>query len=205
MTGDCDAVRDIETGHKYAKSAAEAGAVAIKAGLDNDCTTAGFGPQAGPPDYQRYVDALKQGLLTEAEVDVALKRMLRTRFELGLFDPPETVQAGAGARLRSSTAPRTAQLALQLARESMVLLKNDGLLPFAKPPARIAVVGPLADSPACCSATTTASRRARRPRSTASAGSSRRRRSSSSRARSSCGRRARAGLGADDRRRASPA
>ena len=49
MTGDCDAVRDIETGHKYAKTAAEAGAMAIKAGLDNDCTVV-FGPDAGPPD-----------------------------------------------------------------------------------------------------------------------------------------------------------
>jgi beta-glucosidase len=145
VTGDCDAVRDIETGHKYAKSAAEAGAVAIKAGLDNDCTTTGFGRQAGPPDYQRYVDALRQGLLSEAEVDVALKRMLRTRFELGLFDPPGTVKA---AQVEDSQldSPAHRQLALQLARESMVLLKNDGLLPFAKAPARIAVVGPLADT-----------------------------------------------------------
>ena len=145
VTGDCDAVRDIETGHKYVKSAAEAGAAAIKAGLDSDCTTAGFGPQAGPPDYQRYVDAMKQGLLSEAEVDVALKRMLRTRFQLGLFDAPEAVKA---AQLPDSEldSPAHRQLALQLGRESMVLLKNDGLLPFAKPPARIAVVGPLADS-----------------------------------------------------------
>ena len=145
VTGDCDAVRDIETGHKYAQSAAEAGALAIKAGLDNDCTTAGFRPQAGQPDYQRYVDALKEGLLTEAEVDVALKRMLRTRFELGLFDPPEGVKA---AKVEDSEldSPAHRALALQLARESLVLLKNDGLLPFAKAPRRIAVVGPLADS-----------------------------------------------------------
>jgi beta-glucosidase len=145
VTGDCDAVKDIETGHKYAKSAAEAGALAIKAGLDNDCTTAGFFPQAGLPDYQRYVDGLKQGLLSEAEVDVALKRMLRTRFQLGLFDPPEQVKAGQVPDSELDS-PAHRQLALQLARESMVLLKNDGLLPFARKPARIAVVGPLADS-----------------------------------------------------------
>jgi len=42
VTGDCDAIRDIETGHKYARSAAEAGAFAVKAGLDNDCTTSAF-------------------------------------------------------------------------------------------------------------------------------------------------------------------
>lgn len=145
VTGDCDAVRDIETGHKFAKSAAEAGALAIKAGLDNDCTTSAFFDQGKAPDYQRYIDAVKQGLLSEAEIDVALKRMLRIRFQLGLFDPPERVKAAQipDAELDS---PAHRDLALKLARESMVLLKNDGVLPFAKPPARIAVVGPLADS-----------------------------------------------------------
>jgi beta-glucosidase len=145
VTGDCDAVRDVETGHKYARSAAEAGAFAVKAGLDNDCTTSAFFDQGGAPDYQRYVDAVKQGLLTEAEIDVALKRMLRLRFELGLFDPLEQVKA---AQVEDSEldSPAHRALALKLARESVVLLKNDGVLPFAKAPARIAVVGPLADN-----------------------------------------------------------
>ena len=145
VTGDCDAVRDVETGHKYAKSAAEAGAFAIKAGLDSDCTTSGLFDQGGAPDYQRYIDAAKQGLLTEAEIDVALKRMLRPRFELGLFDPLDTVKAAQvpDAELDS---PAHRDLALKLARESLVLLKNDGVLPFAKAPLRIAVVGPLADN-----------------------------------------------------------
>ena len=145
VTGDCDAVRDVETGHKYAKSAAEAGAFAIKAGLDSDCTTSGLFDQGGAPDYQRYIDAAKQGLLTEAEIDVALKRMLRPRFELGLFDPLDTVKAAQvpDAELDS---PAHRELALKLARESLVLLKNDGVLPFAKAPLRIAVVGPLADN-----------------------------------------------------------
>src|SRR5512141_960473 len=146
VTGDCDAVRDIETGHKYAKSAAEAGAFAIKAGLDSDCTTSGlFDQPGGAPDFQRYIDAVKQGLLTEAEIDVALQRMLRPRFELGLFDPLATVKAAQvpDAELDS---PAHRDLALKLARESLVLLKNDGVLPFAKAPARIAVVGPLADN-----------------------------------------------------------
>ena len=145
VTGDCDAVRDIETGHKYVKSAAEAGAAAIKAGLDNDCTTAGFLSRSGPPDFQRYIDAVKQGLLPEADVDVALKRMLRTRFELGLFDPPGRVKTPPVPDSVLDSAEHR-EIALQLARESMVLLKNDGLLPFARRPERIAVVGPLADS-----------------------------------------------------------
>jgi beta-glucosidase len=145
VTGDCDAVRDIETGHKYARSAAEAGAFAIKAGLDNDCTTSGLFDRGGAPDYQRYIDAVKQGLLTEGEIDVALKRMLRLRFELGLFDPLDRVKAAQvpDAELDS---PEHRDLALRLARESMVLLKNDGVLPLATPPSRIAVVGPLADN-----------------------------------------------------------
>ena len=145
VTGDCDAVRDIETGHKFARSAAEAGAFAIKAGLDNDCTTSAFFDQGGAPDYQRYIDAVKQGLLTEAEIDVALERMLRLRFALGLFDPLDKVKA---AQVPDSEldSPAHRELALKLARESMVLLKNDGVLPFAKAPARIAVVGPLADN-----------------------------------------------------------
>ena len=145
VTGDCDAVRDIETGHKYAKAAAEAGALAIKAGLDNDCTTSALFGSSGAPDYQRYIDAVKEGLLTEAEIDVALKRMLRIRFQLGLFDPSDRVKAAQvpDAELDS---PAHRDLALKIARESMVLLKNDGVLPFAKAPARIAVVGPLADN-----------------------------------------------------------
>ncbi len=145
VTGDCDAVKDIETGHKYARSAAEAGAFALKAGLDNDCTTSGLFGERGAPDYQRYIDAARQGLLTDAEIDVALKRMLRPRFELGLFDPLEQVKA---AQVPDSEldSPAHRELALKLARESIVLLKNDGVLPFAKAPARIAVVGPLADN-----------------------------------------------------------
>jgi beta-glucosidase len=145
VTGDCDAVRDIETGHKYAKSAAEAGAFAIKAGLDSDCTTSGLFDQGNAPDFQRYIDAVKQGLLREVEVDAALKRMLRIRFEVGLFDPLERVKA---AQLPDSEldSPAHRELARKLARESIVLLKNDGVLPFAKAPARIAVVGPLADN-----------------------------------------------------------
>ncbi len=144
VTGDCDAVRDVETGHHYAKSPAEAAALAIHAGTDSDCTV-NFGPNAGPPEFQKYADAMKQGLLPVAEVDAALRRMLRTRFELGLFDPPGSVAAAATPEAElDSPAHRT--LALRLARESMVLLKNDGTLPLAGTLAKIAVVGPLADS-----------------------------------------------------------
>jgi beta-glucosidase len=144
VTGDCDAVRDIQTGHKYVETAAQAAAAAIKAGTDNDCMVV-FRPTTAEPEYQKYVDAVRQGLLPETEVDTAVKRMLRTRFQLGLFDPPESVrQAQTPESVLDSEAHR--QLALKLARESMVLLKNDGMLPLTGKPSRIAVVGPLADS-----------------------------------------------------------
>jgi beta-glucosidase len=144
VTGDCNAVDDIQSGHKYVKTKPEAAAAAIKAGTDNDCL-ASFGGPAGPPDYQKYIDAVKQDLLPEADVDTAVKRMMRTRFALGLFDPPETVKPAQVPDSELDSAAHR-QLALKLARESIVLLKNDGILPLAKKPAQIAVIGPLADS-----------------------------------------------------------
>jgi beta-glucosidase len=144
VTGDCNAVNDIQSGHKYVKTLEEAAAAAIKAGTDNDCL-ASFGPAQGTSEYQKYIDAVRKGLLPEKDVDTAVKRMMRTRFALGLFDPPETVKA---AQVPDSELDSDShrQLALKLARESMVLLKNDGILPLARKPAKIAVVGPLADS-----------------------------------------------------------
>jgi beta-glucosidase len=144
VTGDCNAVDDIYSGHKYVKTAPEAAAAAIKAGMDNDCTVS-FEQKDGPAEFQKYLDAVNKKLLTEPEINTAVKRMMRTRFALGLFDPPETVkQAQVPDSMLDS--PEHRQLALKLARESMVLLKNDGILPLEKKPAKIAVVGPLADS-----------------------------------------------------------
>jgi beta-glucosidase len=141
ITGDCNAVDDIQTGHKFAKTPEEAAAFAIKAGTDNDCIVA-FGDQK-PPEYQKYIDAVRKGLISEREIDTAVKRMMSTRFALGLFDPPEKAKQVPDSELDSAKHRR---LALQLARESMVLLKNDGILPLKKKPSSIAVVGPLADS-----------------------------------------------------------
>ncbi len=129
VTGDCDAVRDIYTGHKYVKSLEEAAAVAIRAGTDNDCQVV-FGPRGAAPEYQKYVDAVKQGLLREAEIDVAVKRMMRTRFALGLFDPPELVKPAQTPETDVDSEAHRA-LAARIARETMVLLKNDGALPLA--------------------------------------------------------------------------
>ncbi len=144
VTGDCNAVDDIYKGHKYVQTAPEAAAAAIKAGTDNDCVVA-FGPPAGPTEFQKYIDAVRQRLLPETQIDAAVKRMMRTRFALGLFDPPETVKPAQTPDSELDNESHR-QLALKLARESMVLLKNDGILPLEKKPAAIAVVGPIADS-----------------------------------------------------------
>ncbi len=140
VVSDCNAVNDIHTGHHYVDSEPAAAAAALKAGMDNECTVK-FGPHV--EDYAKYSDALRQGLISQAQVDQAVRRDLTVRFELGLFDPP------AASRLVPAAAVDSAahrQRALQVARESMVLLKNNGILPLAHPPARIAVIGPLADS-----------------------------------------------------------
>jgi len=144
MVSDCDAVADIERGHHYTKNFAEAAAVSMKLGVDNDCTE--FGRMAGPTsDYDRYREAMQQGLLPQSVVDESLRRLFTARMRLGLFDPPAMVPYNnIPDSVLNSDAHRA--LALKLARETMVLLKNDGTLPLRKTAVkRIAVVGPLAD------------------------------------------------------------
>jgi len=144
VVSDCDAVADIQRGHHFTPTMAEAAAISLKRGTDNDC--ADFGQEAADnSDYVKYVDAIKQGFVSEKEVDITLKRLFTARFKLGLFDPPSMVKyAQTPDSEIDSDAHR--QLALKTARESMVLLKNDGVLPLKAQPGRIAVVGPLAAS-----------------------------------------------------------
>ncbi|MGH9538806.1 MAG: glycoside hydrolase family 3 C-terminal domain-containing protein, partial [Terriglobales bacterium] len=144
VVSDCDAVADIERGHHFTQTTAEAAAVSLKRGTDNEC--ADFGQKAADnSDYVKYVDAVKQGLLSEKEVDVTLRRLFTARFKLGMFDPPAMVKyAQTPDSEIDSDAHR--QLALKIARESMVLLKNDGVLPLQTGTRKIAVVGPLAES-----------------------------------------------------------
>jgi beta-glucosidase len=144
VVSDCDAVVDIQSGHHFTETPAEAAAVALKRGLDNEC--ADFEKKAvGNSDYEKYVDAVKQGWLSERDIDVTLKRLFTARFRLGMFDPPEMVKY---AQIPDSEIDSVAhrRLALKTARESIVLLKNDGVLPLHANTKKIAIVGPLADS-----------------------------------------------------------
>ena len=144
VVSDCDAIVDIFQGHHFAKSQAEAAAVAIKTGMDNECADF-FTITKDDHDYKPFIDAVKQGLLTEAEIDVSLRRLFTARMRLGMFDPPEMVKYAQTPESEIDSAPHR-QLALKVARESMTLLKNDGTLPLGANAKKILVVGPLAES-----------------------------------------------------------
>jgi beta-glucosidase len=138
IVSDCGAIDDIYLRHKVVQTAAEASALAVKTGTDLDC---------GRVYSPNLVDAVKQGLITEAQIDTSVTRLFLARFKLGLFDPPEQVRwAKTPFSILDNAAHR--ELARQVARESMVLLKNDrGALPLRKTLRTIAVIGPNADEP----------------------------------------------------------
>ena len=142
VVSDCDAVVNIFSAHHFTKTQPEASALAIQRGLDNECID--FAKVKDDHDYKAYYDAYKQGLLKESEIDTALVRLFTARMKLGMFDPPEMVPYSKIDEKELDSAEHRA-LAHALARESMVLLKNDGTLPLKQGPIKIAVVGPLAD------------------------------------------------------------
>ena len=141
VVSDCGAVHDIFEGHRYRPSQPQASAISLMRGMDNECIT--FGEVTGKDDYQPYVDAMRKGYLPQSAVDTALTRLFTARMRLGMFDPPSMVPY-EHLDPKELDSPAHRQLALKLAEESMVLLKNDGVLPL-KGAKRIAVVGPLAE------------------------------------------------------------
>ncbi len=143
VVSDCDAVVDIFEGHHFTNSQAAASAISLKTGMDNECADF-FTITKDNHDYQPYIDAVKQGLLTEADLDATLKRLFTARMRLGMFDPPSMVPYANTPESEIDSAAHRA-LALKAAQESMVLLKNDGVLPLSNSK-KILVVGPLAES-----------------------------------------------------------
>jgi len=144
VVGDCDSVEEEFSEHHYTKTFAEAGGLSVKRGLDNECIDS-YAEVTNHSDYVQFLDAVSEDQLGEKDIDVAVKRLFTARFRLGLFDPPEMVPyANTPESEIDSDAHR--EIALQTARESMVLLKNDGVLPLKADTKRIAVIGPSAES-----------------------------------------------------------
>jgi beta-glucosidase len=143
VVSDCGAVIDIFNGHHYRPTQAQASAISLQRGMDNECADF-FAKVNDDHDYKPYVDAVRQGYLAERDVDAALVRLFTARVKLGMFDPPEMVPYTKIDEKELDSADHRA-LARKLANESMVLLKNDGTLPLKAGVKKIAVIGPLAD------------------------------------------------------------
>lgn len=132
VVSDCGAISDIHAHHRVVSTPEESAALAVKNGCDLNCGSV----------YRSLMGAVEQGLITEDEIDTAVKRLFKARFLLGMFDPPERVPyAQIPYEVNASDEHRA--LALEMARESLVLLKNEGsLLPLSKELSTIAVIGP---------------------------------------------------------------
>ena len=143
VVSDCGAVINIFRDHHFTKTQPEGSALAVQRGMDNECIDGGVKVK-DDHDYKPYLEAFKQGVLKESEIDTALIRLFTARMKLGQFDPPEMVPySKIDEKLLDSAEHRA--LALAMANKSMVLLKNDGTLPLKKSGIKMAVVGPLAD------------------------------------------------------------
>ena len=132
---DLNAVNALYATHHVAADPAEAAAMALKAGVDIDL---------GGYNYGGFLkEALRRGLVTEADIDRSVRRVLQLKMDLGLFDNPYVDEALADAEV--GCAAHT-QVAKQVALESIILLKNNGILPFGNEIKKVAVIGPNADN-----------------------------------------------------------
>ena len=138
VVSDCGAVSDFYTSHKSSSSPVTASAKATLAGTDVEC---GFGYA-----YKSIPEAVRRGLISEAEVDKHVVRLLEGRFDLGEMDDPALVE-WSKVPYSAMGSKANAQLALDMARQSIVLLQNrGGVLPLRKNKEKIAVIGPNADN-----------------------------------------------------------
>jgi beta-glucosidase len=135
VVSDCDAVADIYDGHKLVSSKVGAAVLALQRGVNLNCGDT----------YLGLIDAVKQGMVTQQQIDSSLAVLLRTRFKLGLFDP-----AGSNPydRIPESVinSPEHRELARKVAEKSIVLLKNNGVLPLSNGLKKYYITGPNAAS-----------------------------------------------------------
>ena len=137
VVSDCWAIKDFHEKHGVTNTPEQSVAMAVRNGCDLNCGDI----------YPRLVEAVQQGLISEEEITVSVKRLFTARFRLGMFDPESEV---AFSRIPSGTvnSPKNRELAREVARQSIVLLKNENsLLPLRKDMRSIAVIGPTAFLP----------------------------------------------------------
>jgi beta-glucosidase len=134
VVSDWNSIREM-LNHGVAEDPAGAAAVALTSGVDMDMMSSVYLPE--------LPGLVRSGKVPEAAVDEAVRRVLRVKFKLGLFDRPYTDTSREGKELLAS---EHREAAVAAAREAIVLLKNDGgILPLKKNIRRLAVIGPLAD------------------------------------------------------------
>ena len=131
IVSDCWAVSDFHAGHKVTKNVVESAAMALNAGVELNCGS----------EFPALKKALEQGLVTEIDIDNALKNNLRVRFRLGLFDT-KTIYSDISAEVVGCLKHK--QLAREAAQKSIVLLKNKEILPLSKNIKQLYVIGPQA-------------------------------------------------------------
>jgi beta-glucosidase len=134
VVSDCGAIDDIYKQHKIVDTPEKAAALGMTKGCDLECGAT----------YRSLKGALAQGLLTEHDLGVAVRRLMLTRLKLGMFDPPERVRY-AQIPYSVNQSPQHDRLAQRMAQASIVMVKNDGVLPLSRDIRTIAVIGPTAD------------------------------------------------------------
>jgi beta-glucosidase len=133
FVSDCWAINDFHSGHKITADPIESAALALRSGCDLCCGET----------YDFLDEAIRREMISEADLDLALERLLPTRFKLGMFDPAELVPyAATPMSVVGCEAHR--ELAREAARSAVVLLKNDGILPIRPETGTLLIVGPTA-------------------------------------------------------------
>ncbi|MDD4257427.1 MAG: glycoside hydrolase family 3 C-terminal domain-containing protein [Bacteroidales bacterium] len=136
IVSDCWAIKDFyDKGmHEIVETPEQAAAQAVKSGTDLNCGVT----------FPYLTESVRQGLITEGAIDTAVQRLMLARFKLGMFDNPKHVPYSK-IPMDVVESEQHVALALEAARESMVLLENNGILPFSKEVKNVAVIGPNAD------------------------------------------------------------
>lgn len=136
VVSDCGAIYDFYTGHGVVNTAEEAATMGVRAGTDLNCGDR----------YRTLTDAVRMGLISEEEIDLSVKRLMKARMKLGMFDPPEQIP-WSQLSIDTVASETHRAVALQMARESIVLLRNENnALPLDGGIRNIAIIGPNADN-----------------------------------------------------------